>query len=462
MGVKASNAAAIERLRRALTGELITASDVGYDDARRVWNAAIDRYPALVARCAGPADVILALRFARDRELPVAVRCGGHSVAGHSTCDGGVVIDLSPMRAIEIDPEARRARVQGGALLRDLDMQAQRFGLACPTGVVGHTGVGGLTLGGGLGRLSRAHGLSIDNLVSVDLVTVDGRQVRASEDENSDLFWGMRGAGANFGIVTAFEFRLQEIGTTMFSGAAVYPIGRAREIGAVFNDWAADAPRAVVGKLFFTRLPLGAGVPESIAGRPIVLAGAGAIGPTEEAERAVSPLRDLGPLLDTFAPTPYLDLQSSSDETMAWGRRYFWKGLFLDDFPPAAVEEAAARLLDDPGIEATIGPMTLGGAIGDVDEDATAFSGRAARFWHAVETGWEDPAGDERHTAWTRKAMAAFRPFASGRNYVNDLNESDLDGVRQAYGPKKHDRLVALKREWDPGNVLHLNQNIRP
>jgi FAD/FMN-containing dehydrogenase len=456
------NGRALAAFRERFRGQVVVPGDPDYDRARAVWNATADAHPAMVARCAGVEDVVAAVRFARERELLVAVRGGGHSYPGFSTCDGGIVIDLSPMGGVRVDPGRRVARAAGGALLGELDRRAQAHGLACPTGHVSHTGVGGLTLGGGVGRLVRKHGLTIDNLAAVELVTAEGERVRAGPDSEPELFWGLRGAGANLGVATSFELRLHPVGPRVLAGVAVYPIERAREVAAAFAACMAAAADEVTAGLGWFVAPPGPPFPPAVAGRPVVVVNATHAGPLPGAERHLAPLRALGPALDTFAPRSYLDLQRESDDHYRWGKRNYWKGLLLEDLAEGAVDQIGALLAAAPGPDCGVGLLSLGGAFGRVPEDATAFSGRSAALWLITEAVWQDPAEDPARIAWGRAAMAALRPFATSVNYVNDLGQLDQDAVRGAYGPAKYDRLVALKRAWDPANVFRRNQNIRP
>ena len=453
---------ALAAFRERFRGQVVVPGDPGYDQARAVWNATADGHPAVVARCAGTDDVVAAVRLARDQELLVAVRGGGHSYPGFSTCDGGIVIDLSPMAEVPVDPGRRVARAAGGALLGELDRQAQAFGLACPTGHVSHTGVGGLTLGGGVGRLTRRHGLTLDNLLAVEVVTAEGERVRADAGTEPELFWGLRGAGANLGIATSFELALHPVGPEVLAGIAVYPIERAWEVATAFTDAMAAAPDEVTAGLGWFVAPPGPPFPPAVAGRPVVVVNATHAGPLTGAERDLAPLRALGPALDTFALRPYLDLQAESDHHYRWGRRNYWKGLLLEALAADAVDQIGALLAAAPGPDCGVGLLSLGGAFGRIPEDATAFSGRSATLWLITEAVWDDPAEDPARVGWGRDAMAALRPFATSVNYVNDLGQLDQDAVRSAYGPAKYDRLVALKRTWDPANVFRRNQNIRP
>jgi len=454
------DASVVDPFREGFEGEIVLPGDDGYDAARIVWNAAVDRHPAVVVRPTGVDDVAAAVRFAREHDLVIAVRGGGHSVGGFSTCDDGMVLDLSAMRGVRVDPDGRTARVNGGSLLGDLDREAQGFGLACPVGVVSHTGVGGLTLGGGMGRLQRKHGFTIDNLLAVDVLTADGRLVHASEDENADLFWGMRGAGPNFGVVTSFEFRLHPIGPQMVQGWAAHPIDRAHELATMFRDFSRSAPDEV-----FCSFALAIAGPEDpwpdLAGRPVVVLGGAHCGPAEAAERDLRPLRDGQPLQDSIEPKTYLAMQGAGDETFAWGKRFYMKGGFLDDLSDGFLDVALDHMSRAPG-EVNIGLWAQGGAIARVPDEATAFTGRSAAFWLGVESVWEDPSRDDEFMAWCREAWEELRPFTTAGTYVNDLVEASEELARAAYGDAKYERLVELKRAYDPDNVFRLNQNVKP
>jgi len=461
----ALDAPALSRFRDGFAGEIVLPEDAGYDAARIVWNGMIDRRPAIVVRPTGVADVLSALRFVREQELQIAVRSGGHSIPGFSTCDGGIVIDLSSMRGVRVDPKRRVAQVNGGALLGDLDHEAQAFGLACPVGVVAHTGVAGLTLGGGMGRLQRKYGLTIDNLLSVDIVTADGRLVHASEDENPNLFWGIRGAGPNFGIVTSFEFRLHPVGPTITHGIVMHPVERAAEVAELYRDFVERTPDEV-----FSGFGVGLAVPEEefppeIAGRPIVFMGGLHCGSLDQAERDFAPVRAFGsPVMDTVGSKPYLATQRMNDEAMRWGHRFSMKSGFTAALPGELVNGCVSRLEEVPkGGDCSFTFWSMGRAIARVDLDATAFPTRDAEFWASAEAMWDDPGSDGEHREWVRSGMGAITPFAVAGQYVNDVSEpGPEDVVRSVYGDAKYERLVGLKRAWDPDNVFRLNQNIRP
>jgi len=454
---------ALSTFRDAFAGAIIEPSDDRYDAARVVWNGMFDRRPALIVRPTGQADVITAVRFARERGLDIAVRGGGHSIPGFSTCDDGLIVDLSAMRGVRVDPDRRIAWANGGTLLSELDHEAQAFGLACPVGVVSHTGVAGLTLGGGMGRLMRRHGLTIDNLRSVDLVTADGRLVHASDDENPDLFWGMRGAGANFGVVTSFEFRLHPIGPEIVRGTVIHPVERTHELAALFREFVESSPDEVM-----TTFAIGPAIPAEdfpaeVAGRPIALISALHCGSLAAAERDFAGLRAFGtPVMDTFGPTTYLAAQHLNDgPELDWGHRFYMKSGYFGDLPDDLIDGCIGAVERAPG-DCTFSFWAWGRAIAETAEDATAFNRRDAAFWGSAEVMWDDPAQDASYVGWAKDAMAMLQPFTMPGRYVNDVVEMGDDVVRLIYGDAKYERLRALKRAWDPDNVFHLNQNIRP
>jgi FAD/FMN-containing dehydrogenase len=459
MAQKTLDRVAIEGFQESFRGEITLPDDPGYDAARAVWNGMIDRHPALVARCTGVADVMAGVRFAREQDLELAVRCGGHSMGGFSTTEGGLLLDLGGLQGVRVDPEAPTALVAGGSLLRDLDHEAQAFGLATPVGVVGHTGVGGLTLGGGMGRLQRRFGFTVDNLLSVDLVTADGRLLHVSEKEHPELFWGIRGAGPNFGVVTSFEFRLHPVGPGMVQGWLTYPIDRAPEIVTLFRELASSAPEEMFLSLAFVMS--GPDEPPEIAGRPVVVLGAAHSGAPEDAERDLRPLRDTRPLKEALQPKTYLEMQGATDETFAWGRRVNTKGGYLDTLTDEVVDTVIGHIERAPG-EVNIGLWAQGGAVARVPDDAMAFTGHTAAFWIGAEATWDDPTRDAEFRGWGRSAWDAVKPFTASGAYANDFVESSEAIVRGIYGDAKYDRLVALKREFDPDNIFRLNQNVRP
>lgn len=440
----------LTELEARIAGEVIQPGHVDYEAARVVWNAVIDRRPAVIVRCANEGDVTATIQFARDRGLDIAVRGGGHSVAGFSTCDGGVVLDLSQMRSVVVDPLARRARVQGGALLIQLDTAAQDHGLVCPVGVVGHTGVGGLTLGGGMGRLQRRFGLTVDNVISVDLITAAGTKLHASEEENPDLFWGIRGAGPNFGVVTEFELQLHPMSGRIFGGAVAFPIDQSFRVVSRMREFLAERGE-VQGWIGFSNEPE--------LGGPIVVVTAAYSDP-DGAEDDVRVLREGSPLVDTFGPKSYLTLQSMNDEPMSWGKRFYSKSGFLPELSDQVVEQCCA-IADAARPGAELSMWAHGGAVGRVSDEAMAYTGRTAEFSASAETVWTDPTEDGARMSWGRMAMERLKPFMSTGRYVNEVVEADTPGA-QIYGPAKYERLVALKQKYDPENIFHLNQNIKP
>ncbi len=454
----------LAELTNGFAGEVVLPGDPGYDSARVVWNGMIDRRPALIVRPTTTDDVAAALRFARKRELVVAVRGGGHSIPGLSTCDDGIVIDLSRMRGAEVDPGARTARVGGGALLGELDEAAQRHGLVCPVGVVSHTGVAGLTLGGGMGRLQRRFGLTIDNVVSVELVTADGRLVRASDDEEPELFWGMRGAGPNFGIVTEFEFRLHPLDGTVTHGVVEHPDERAEALADRYRELVESGPDDVWASFGVTLALPADEYPPELAGRPLVYTTVLHCGPAADAERDLAALRGLdGAAVDSIETKPYLTTQRLADDATAWGHRFSMRSAFLRALPGDVVSAWVERVAGvPPGAVGEYSVWSCGRAIAAVPEEDSAFTGRAGLYWAAAEIQWDDPELDEVCRAWGRASLAEAQPYELAGRYVNDVAEVEDGLARSIYGEAKYERLVALKRAWDPENVFRLNQNIRP
>jgi FAD/FMN-containing dehydrogenase len=449
-------------LSTSFQGDLVRSSDTGYDEHRKVWNGSIDRRPGLIARCAGVADVRAAVRFARERALLTAVRGGGHSFPGLSVCDGGVVIDLSLMKGIRVDPEARTVRVQAGALLGDLDRATQPYGLAVPAGIVTHTGVAGLTLGGGIGWIMRKYGLTVDNLLSVDLVTAEGELVRASKVENADLFWGVRGGGGNFGIVTEFEFRLNPLGPQVAAGPVFWPMEDAPEVLRFYRDWIADCPDELMTIVVQRRAPDLPAVPREMVGKHVVAVVACYAGPVEEGEKVLRPLKSFGsPMLDLCIPKPFLAHQAMFDPSFRHGCSYYVRSCDV-----AELNDAVIDIVVEHG-RRIVSPITslalwqMGGAVARVDENETAFNGRQAGFTFNINGNSVSAEGFDAEREWARAYWSALAPHHTSV-YVNFLMEEGEDRIRQAYGPEKYDRLKALKRKYDPTNFFRLNQNIRP
>jgi FAD/FMN-containing dehydrogenase len=451
-------------LAGVLRGELVLPDSPGYDEARRIWNGAIDRRPACIARCRGVADVVEAVRFARQRDLLVAVRSGGHGVGGHALCDGGLVIDLSAMKGIRVDPAARTVRAEAGVLWGELDRETQLHGLATVGGIVTHTGIAGLTLGGGIGWLMRKYGATVDNLLSADLVTADGEVVTAGEERNADLFWGIRGGGGNFGIAASFEYRLHPVGPIVLAGPIFHPLERAGEVLRFYREFAAAAPDELT-TIFNLRLaPPLPFLPAEVHGKPIVMVGACYAGPPQEGIEVVRPLKEFGhPIVDLLEPKPYLTLQSMFDPSAPHGWHYHWKSVELPPLTDEAIDTLVehASAITSPKSYCIV--FQLGGALSRVAETDTAYSQRDAAHNVNINAAWtaEDPDG-ERHRAWAHDFFDAMQPHARRRVYVNFLGDEGRDRVRAAYGAEKYARLVELKRTYDPTNVFRLNQNIEP
>lgn len=461
------NDIAIQVFKASLRGELIQPDDPGYDAARRVWNGMIDRYPALIARCADVADVVAAVNFARAHELRLAVRGGGHNVAGHGTCDGGLVIDLSPMKAIAVDPVTRIARAQGGVTWGELDAATQVYGLATPGGVFSGTGIAGLTLGGGYGWLRNKYGLSCDNLIAAQVVTADGRVVRASETDNADLLWGLRGGGGNFGIVTTFEYRLHPVGPDIMSVFAFHDGEGENMKRAIqfYRDYSATAPDEVSTLVACGVIPPVADVfPAEIYGRAFVLFGGLYAGPTEMGKQVLQPLRDFGaPLVDHSGVMPYVEAQKMFDHDYPDGLRYYWKSLNLSRLDDEVIDRIVAHARRQVSPFSTTDIWHIGGAVKRAAPETSAFYGRQASFLLNPEANWEDPADDQANIDWVRALIADVEPFSDGSRYLNfpGFHEEGDAMIRAGFGPQ-HSRLAQLKAKYDPTNLFRLNQNIKP
>jgi FAD/FMN-containing dehydrogenase len=436
-----------------LRAPLLRPSDTGYDAARTVWNGMIDRRPALIARCAGVADVMAAVRFARTHQILVSVKGGGHNITGNAVCEGGLMIDLAPMKSVRVDPIGRTARAEAGLTWGEYNRETQAFGLASTGGVVSTTGIAGLTLGGGLGWLMAKHGLSCDNLLSADIVTADGLVLTASADQNPDLFWGLRGGGGNFGIVTSFEYRVHPVGPVL-AGMVLHPMAKAREVLRFYRDFARTCPDEMTAF---------AGLMTSPEGAPVVAIVVGYIGDLREGERLVLPVRRFGsPLVDTIAPMSYVQLNTLLDAAFPYGgvQRY-WKSSFLkqlgDDVLEILVDRAAAM----PSPMSMVGFFHVHGAATRVDPNETAFGLRDDQWDYDVISQWNDPGESAGHIQWTREFWTAVEPFATGEVYVNHLDAEEGTRIKAAYS-QNYERLVALKNKYDPTNLFRLNQNIKP
>jgi len=446
-----------EKFKAGLRGELVRPGDADYDDARKIWNGMIDKRPALIARCVGVADVIHSVNFAQANNLLVAVRGGGHNVAGNAVCDGGLVIDLSRMKSVRVDPARRTARAEPGVTWREFDHATQTFGLATTGGQISTAGIAGLTLGGGWGYLARKHGLACDNLLSVDLVTANGQFRTASAAENADLFWGLRGGGGNYGVVTSFEFQLHTVGP-VFAGIVAYPIQRAKTVLELFRQVTRAAPDELACDIVLINLP---------DGTPIVGMNICYNGPIAEGERVVRPLRSAGsPVLDQVGPIPYTAAQQLLDSFYPSGLQSCWKSSFLKEISDGAIDTMVAYCGRRPTpICHGIIEHQLGGAVRRADREATAFAHRDVEY-SFMSLGVCNDSGDaEKCIRWAREFWAAMQPYSTGGVYVNYLGREADEGperIKAAYGPEKYARLVALKNKYDPTNLFRLNQNIKP
>ena len=454
--------ASLVDLQSSFRGQLIRPADTDYDGARKVWNGSIDRRPALIARCTRVADVQSAVRFARERELLTAVRGGGHSFPGLSVCDGGVVIDLGGMKGIRVDPAARTVRAQAGVLLGDLDRETQAFGLAVPSGIVTHTGLAGLTLGGGIGWVMRKYGLTIDQLLSVDVVTANGEFVKASDEENTDLFWGVRGGGGNFGIVTEFEFRLNVLGPQVVAGPVFWPMEEAANVLRFYRDWIADCPDELMTIVVQRRAPALPVIPKELVGKHVIAVVACYAGSVEDGEKVVQPLKRFGsPVLDLCIPKPFLVHQGMFDPSFRHGCWYYVRSCDVAELSDDVIDIMAEH---GKGITSPITSVALwqmGGAVARVGDDETAFNGRTAGFTFNINGNSESADGFDSERQWARGYWSALEPYHSSV-YVNFLMEEGEARIRQAYGAEKYERLKLLKRKYDPTNFFRLNQNIMP
>jgi len=455
----------VKDFRTGMRGDVITPDDAGYDEARLIWNGMHDKRPALIARCTGVADVIAAVNFARKNNLLVAVRGGGHNVAGSASCDGGIMIDLSLMTGVHVDTKAKTARVQGGATWGDVDRETQVFGLATPGGVVSTTGVAGLTLGGGLGWLRSKHGLSIDNILAVDIVTADGQIRTASKSENADLFWGIRGGGGNFGIITSFVYQLHPVGPTVMLCLPWYPAENAREVLVAWRDFMATAPDELSSQAYFWTVPAAPGIPEEAQGKRAIIIAAVYSGSAEEGERVVQPLRKLGtPYIDMSGQMPWVAVQQLFDPFLPKAKRlYYFKSRNLDNLNDDTIKTLLPRAVNPPAPFVLIAIWHYGGAMTRVGVSDTAFSGRDAAFLFSIDAIWDDPADTKEVIAYSRAYLDEMKPYSSGGMYVNfaGLGEEGEKLVRDAYGVD-YDQLVVLKNKYDPTNLFRLNQNIKP
>lgn len=449
-------------LSSAFSGDVLTPSSPNYDEARSIWNAMIDKRPSLIARCTNTADIVRAVQFAKSHNLLVAVRGGGHNIAGNATCDGGMVIDLSHMQAVHVDPAARTATAEPGVTLGVFDAATQAHGLATPVGINSTTGIAGLTLGGGFGWISRKYGLTIDNLISAEVVTANGEVVTASETENSDLFWGIRGGGGNFGVISKFTYRLHPVGPEVCSGLIVHPIADAKKLLAFYREFSKTQPDEVTVWVVLRKAPPLPFLPEEWHGKEILAFACVCAGDMAAGEAALKPLRDFGnPIADVIGPHRFVGFQQALDPLLTPGARNYWKSNDFNELSDGLIDvliDSAGRL-PDPQSEIAIAQM--GGATSRVAADATAYRDRNVKFIMNVHGRWADPGKDAECVAWARGLCDATTPYATGGVYVNFLTAEEGGRVKQAYG-NSYDKLVALKRKYDPTNLFRLNQNIKP
>jgi FAD/FMN-containing dehydrogenase len=454
----------VEELRTRVRGNLTLPSDPMYEARRQVWNGMINRQPAIIVSCTGVADVIEAVNFARANGLPLAVRGGGHNVAGTALCDGGVVIDLSRMSDIRVDPSRRTVRAGGGALLGDVDHETQAFGLAAPFGVMSRTGIAGLTLHGGLGLLTRRYGLSCDNLIAADLVTADGELLQVDDQHHPDLLWALRGGGGNFGVVTSFEYRLHPVGPEVWLALTVYPADQAAAGLRFFRDFMAGAPDELMAIAILWNAPEMEPVPEEWRGRPAFIIAGCYSGPMEQGEAVIRPLREFAsPIADLSSPIPYPAIQQLFDADYPDGRRYYWKSVYLRDLDEPSIAALGRHAATRPSQLNTLDVWALGGAMRHEPPGGAAFAGRDNRFLLGIEANWDDSADDDANVSWARDVYRDLASLSGGATYLNfpGFGEDQESLVRAAYG-SHYDRLVAVKTAYDPTNLFRINQNIQP
>ena len=462
----ALTAGAVDELRAGIRGRVLTPTEPGYDDIRPAFNAMHQGRPAVVVGCSGTADVVAAVNFARDRGLALAVRGGGHSIAGLSTIEGGLLIDLGEMNGVQVDTERRLVHVQGGAVLGDVDRETQAFGLVAPSGVVSDTGVAGLTLGGGYGWLRRRYGLACDGLVEAQVVCADGEVLTASADSNPDLFWAIRGGGGNFGIVTSFTFRLQELGPEVAFAAVMYPIEEVGDVLRKWRDYVEQVPNEVTSVCVTTTFPANPAMPEAVHDRPVAIVGGVHSGDVEEGMRVMQPLRELGTVLfDMSGPTPFVGVQSGFDPLFPRNQlRAYWKALYLKALDDEAIDMIAARAQSRPAPPTLVNTFHMGGAIGDVGPEDSAFAERSAPYLISIDGQWTDETDDDANVDWVRSTFAQLEEFGTGSVYLNftgRAGEAPSAGVDSAFG-RNLQRLAEVKKAYDPDNLFNLNDNIAP
>jgi FAD/FMN-containing dehydrogenase len=456
--------AAVETIRSQLRGPVFTPEDAGYEEATLIWNGMIDRSPALVVQPTGTADVVAAVNVAREHDLLLSVKGGGHHIAGTALADGGLTVDMSRLRGVLVDPDERTATAQAGCLLGDLDRETQLHGLCTPVGFVSETGLAGLTLGGGFGYLTRRFGWTVDNLLAVEIVTADGRVRRASREEHGDLFWAIRGAGHNLGVVTSFTYRLHEVGPTVYGGLVAWPFERAEAVLDAYRAFTAEAPRELTAFLLLRRAPPAPFVPEAWHGERICAMAVCYSGDLDDTEAALAPIRAIGdPIVDTMQEQPYTRLQSYLDGTQPKGKHYYWKTEFAGELSDGLLSTMRGLAAENPIPGGQLVVAHLGGALNERDDDDGAVGNRDARYVYGAAGMWDpdDPDGD-RYRDWVRDAWEQFRPFSTGGNYVNfQTADEDDERIRATYGTN-YDRLVEVKTKYDPENLFRVNRNVRP
>jgi FAD/FMN-containing dehydrogenase len=455
----------VDEFKANFKGPLLTSVDEEYDEVRKIWNGMHDKKPAFIARCLGVADVIAAVNFARENDVLISVRGGGHNVGGTASNDGGIMIDLSLMKGIRVDPENRTAHAQGGCTMADLDRETQVFGLVAPSGVVSTTGIAGLTLGGGIGWLRKKYGLSIDNLLSVDMVTADGKAIHANENQNADLFWAVRGGGGNFGIVTSFEFRLHPVGPMVTLCAPFYPAEEAKKILPVWKEFMDNSPDEVSSNGSFWTIPPVPDFPSELHGRRVFIPVTIHCGPVEEGQKVLEPLRNIStPLVDLSGTMPWTALQQMFDPFFPKAvQHYYFKSTYLDNLDDDAIDTIIHKASNPPQPMILIAIWHIGGAMSRIDDKATAFTGRKSNYLFSVDCIWDDPSADEEVISWARNFLKDMEPFSPGGLYVNfsGFGEEGEALVKSAYGDN-YAKLVEIKHKYDPENFFRINQNIKP
>jgi FAD/FMN-containing dehydrogenase len=452
----------IENLKRNLKGKVILPVDPGYDEVRKIWNAMIDRRPALIVQCAEAADVPHAVSFARENGLEISIRGAGHNIAGNAVCDNGVMIDFSRMRKVHVEVENRRVQVEPGATLNDIDAATQKHGLATPLGINSTTGIAGLTLGGGFGWLTRKYGMTVDNLVSAEMVTAAGAHLRVSEKENTELFWAIRGGGGNFGVITRFEFKLHPVGPEIIAGLLVFPFDQARQVLEKYREFAMSAPEEINVWVVLRKAPPLPFLPANVHGKPVVVLAVFYAGDNLKGQKLIAPLRSFGAAHgEHIGAQPYAQWQQAFDPLLTPGARNYWKSHNFKNLSEGALDSIIgfAGSLPTPQCEIFLG--FIAGASNRISADATAYGHRDTKFVLNVHGRWDDPADDKRCIGWARDFFNASAPYASAGAYVNFMTEDEADRIVAAYG-SNYERLAQIKRKYDPDNIFHMNQNIKP